>query len=139
MKIPQRQPKFIVRTYEVGKHPGGFLLTGGTTTAADFNEAADRLASRYPVRLTATGRAHFYNPESKREISLHVLVYPDDAPSSKAKADELRRARALERAVAEKAQDEKDSHLAELLNGIDTDEAIRRLSLSRISAQEEVS
>lgn len=126
---------FIVRTYEVGKQPGGFLLTGGTDTAADFNEVADRLAARYPVRLTVTGRAHFYNPKSKREISLHVLVYPDDAPTSKAKVDELRRARALEREAAEKAQDEKDARLSALLDGISTDEAIRRLSDSQDGEQ----
>ena len=127
--------KFIVRTYEVGKHPGGFLLTGGTDTAADFNEVADQLAARYPVRLTLTGRAHFYNPQSKREISLHVLVYPDDAPTSKAKADELRKARALEREAAEKAQGEKDARLSALLDGISTDEAIRLLSGSQDGEQ----
>lgn len=110
------------------RKPDGNKITGGSIHADSFDHAADRLATRYSVSLTNSGRAVFTCPEGRGEISLYLHIAPEDTPGGLDRAKMLRAEQRIQQEQKAREQKEREAQLESLIESIGIEAAIKKLS-----------
>lgn len=105
----------------------GEKLSGGSFGGQIDMETVNRLTRNYSVRIKESGTAVFVNSNGV-DVYLYLTVDPSTTEKGKAARSEWYEREKVERAAREKLRREQEARLSELLDGMDTEEAIRRLS-----------
>lgn len=87
-------------------------------------ETVERLASSFAVVIKPSGRAVFVD-SADREVNLHIRVAPEDTRVGKTALAAAR----LDSEARRKKQRALENRLEALLEGMDTEEAIKRLEM----------
>lgn len=99
-------------------------VCGGSHQGTYDQETVERLASSFAVVIKPSGRVVFVD-SADREVNLHIRVHPEDTRVGKTALAAAR----LESEARRKKQRALENRLTELLNGLDTEEAIKRLEM----------
>jgi hypothetical protein len=105
-------------------------VVGGSFGGTINQETVERLVTAlFSVVIKTSGRAVFVDKEG-REVRLYLSVDPDKTSIGKKALEDYRHKKAEEAEAAEEAQEIRDAELADALQGLSHEEAIRRLRKS---------
>jgi hypothetical protein len=99
-------------------------LTGGSFSGSIDSETVNRIVKAFfTVKVKPSGRLVFVDKQ-EREVSLYLSISPDDTDAGKAAQAEYLK----ERGQLQKAEEEKERQINDLMGSLSSDEIIRRLT-----------
>lgn len=100
------------------------MVCGGSHHGTYDQVTVERLASGFTAVVKSSGRVVFVDSDG-REVNLHIRVAPEDTVVGQRALDAAR----LDKEARRKKQRALENRLEELLNNLDTEEAIKRLEM----------